>query len=132
MARHARRSQAQPTSPRLSPGEGPGCHPAVLLAVAALGAGLGTVALLWSHGALGFWSLEQTLLVTAIGLGFGAVPGMMGGIFIGQIARGGGRKAGRRPYQLAGALLAGALFGALIVLLFTWLLARSFQHIHFG
>jgi hypothetical protein len=122
MARRARRPQTKTPSY-----EGPSCPQAVLLAVAALGAGLGTGALLWSYGALAFWSLEQTLLVTAIGLGFGAVPGMMGGLVVGQIARAGAARADRRPYQLAGALLSGALFGALIVLLFTWLLAHSWD-----
>jgi len=98
-----------------------GCPFPVLLVVGGIGGVLGVLGLLWSYQAVGHFSADDIFLLTAIGLGFGAVPGMLGGLALGRLSA----RPNRRPYQLIGALVCGALSAWLFLRWFSRLLAQG-------
>jgi prolipoprotein diacylglyceryltransferase len=108
-----RRTRVPP--PKLSPFEGPTFSLATLMIVAGIAGAMAGVVVFRCLADEGIKDLLELLFIGTIGLVGGGIGGIYGGIVTGQIARVIFQKLERRYYQLAGALVTGALCGVVWV-----------------
>jgi hypothetical protein len=110
--------------PELTPGEGPICHPVLLMMVGSMAGAIGAD-VFWRlvidvfHG-----GISDMVFIGGIGFFVGMWGGMIGGIVTGQVARVSFRQRERRYYQLAGAFVTGALVGVASIFVCLWCFFR--------